>query len=180
MRQFHCPIKKIPLVWLGVDEFIVIKDDTLVKTILGSCVSIIIYDLENNVFGINHFLNPEKAVELCQKMLEKLKDDGGNSLKSIIVGGANKNTTHYKVGITNIDYAKDFLKKNNIAITSEYLGGETGRTVSFNFENGEISLNVKSHDIIEQNDKIESIIETEYMEKIKESLDRFKEIYEKS
>jgi chemotaxis protein CheD len=145
MREFTCPITHKNLVWLGVDESAIIKDGKTAKTILGSCVSIILYDSQAGIFGLNHYLNVDTGYPLTEKLVTELQGLGCKNIKAVLAGGANKSSTAFKVGKTNIDFAKAFLMNYNIEVVGENVGGELGRTVMAELSDGHINLKVDFH-----------------------------------
>jgi chemotaxis protein CheD len=126
------------------------------STVLGSCVSVCLYDEKKQISGMNHYLLPlwndselrtpkygSVAIELLiNKMLENgsIKKD----LKAKVFGGGNVNThlenLRILVGERNIIVAKDMLKEENIEILSSDLGGNKGRKLLMNSKTGKIML----------------------------------------
>ena len=119
----------------------------MVKTVLGSCVSVCMYDKENNIGGINHFmlpywrgeelLSPKFGNVAMERLLNKLLNVGANkkSLIAKLFGGASLlsfHNDHYKIGVKNIEVAKMFLKEFDIPILSIDVGGKLGRNILFN------------------------------------------------
>ena len=127
----------------------------MVKTVLGSCVSVCMYDKEKKIGGINHFMLPYwKGEELSspkfgnvamERLLEKILNVGANkkSLIAKVFGGASLlgfQNDLYRIGIKNIEVAKTFLREFNIPIVNIDVDGNQGRNILFNTENGEVYL----------------------------------------
>ncbi|MFH0976787.1 MAG: chemotaxis protein CheD [Spirochaetota bacterium] len=53
--------KRINIIHPG--EYYVSKDDEIISTLLGSCVAVCLYDSENRVSGMNHFMLPGRISE---------------------------------------------------------------------------------------------------------------------
>ncbi|MBU3917833.1 chemotaxis protein CheD [bacterium] len=136
-------------------DYFVSKQNVILSTLLGSCVSACLYDPVNNVMGMNHFLLSSRSY---QKETPLLISDGGrygvhamelmingmlklgakrSYLKAKAFGGGNvlsfvsKKDSFYAVGDANIQFIKEFLKTEKIALVSSDLGGELGRVIHF-------------------------------------------------
>lgn len=126
------------------------KTPHLVHTVLGSCISVCIWDCNKQIGGMNHFIHAKPfsnertahfgsiAIPCLIKMLVKMGADK-SSLKAHIVGGANNmKQNNYKIGERNFLIAKKILKKNSIDVINTDIGGEMGRKVIFDNSTGEI------------------------------------------
>lgn len=134
-------------------EYYVSKGPELISTILGSCVAIVLFDPQNQIGGMNHFMlatNKDKtkdvkrngpigrfgeyAIDLLLKDMEKAGADRRN-LQAKIFGGSNvfnlPETAREQVGTQNIKFAKNYLQKLNIPILAEELGGVPSRKIIF-------------------------------------------------
>ncbi len=134
-------------------EYYVSKGPELISTILGSCVAIVLFDPQNQIGGMNHFMlatNKDKtkdakrngpigrfgeyAIDLLLKDMEKAGADRRN-LQAKIFGGSNvfnlPETAREQVGTQNIKFAKNYLQKLNIPILAEELGGVPSRKIVF-------------------------------------------------
>jgi len=117
---------------------------TVISTVLGSCVSICIFDKKNRIGGMNHFRMPkspgkEKNTtiygDVATKTLIRMMLTEGSKLKNLeaqIIGGAmNHELTSADIGSENIHIATDILQKAGIRIVSEDSGGAKGRKIIF-------------------------------------------------
>ncbi len=112
-------------------------------TILGSCVSVCLYDEEARIGGMNHFLLPDGASSAMDEVrfglhaMELLINDlfkGGASrsgLSAKLFGGASMMAGLSDVGARNVDFAKRFLKDEGFQITASETGGSLGRRLRF-------------------------------------------------
>lgn len=118
---------------------------TVISTVLGSSVSVSIYDKSRKTGGMNHFLFPtakpkEKTtaiygniavLTLIRMMMENGSKTG--NLEAQIFGGAfNSEVSSRDVGLDNYRTARNILLRKNIKIVSEDVGGEKGRKIVFN------------------------------------------------
>ncbi len=126
---------------------------TVVSTVLGSSVSVCIYDRKRKVGGINHFQFPftsEKnqatarygnvsTIALVRMML-----NNGSRIKHLeaqILGGAyNREVSPKNIGLENIMAARKILTRERIGIASSDVGGEKGRKIVFNTDTSEIAV----------------------------------------
>jgi len=135
-------------------EYYASKDDVVISTILGSCVSACLYDPVARIVGMNHFLLSNKryardmkyylteagrygvnAMELVINEMLKMGAKRGN-LRAKAFGGSSLlgiNTTDnfLCVGDVNSRFILDFLKNEGIPLISSNLGGDRGRVIRF-------------------------------------------------
>jgi chemotaxis protein CheD len=52
-------IEELPVIFLNQGDFFISNQPCVVKTILGSCISLVIYDPEKKIGGICHAMHPE-------------------------------------------------------------------------------------------------------------------------
>ena len=135
-------------------QLIVTGEPLKISTILGSCVSVCLYDPHQKISGMNHYLLPMKKdrddnrfrfgdVSL-EYMLEEIMSMGAKkrNLFSHVYGGSSMfgNSPHnYNIGRQNIDVAIEFLEFHNIPVIQSDTGGDKGRKVTFDTSAGIIS-----------------------------------------
>lgn len=119
----------------------------IISTVLGSCVAICLYDIDLQVGGMVHYLLPMEKVNnshlnpmtygdnSIKYLLESLnsRNDWKQNLVAKIFGGSNilKSEIKNNIGGMNIKFAKKELKKRNIKILSEDVGGQKSRRIYF-------------------------------------------------
>lgn len=131
----------------------------LIKTVLGSCVSVCIWDRVLKYGAMNHYifaktLNKKEATPQFGNVslitLIKIMLDASSEIKNLIaqiLGGAqNENVTQTDIGYENVEIARKILAKKKIRINSEDVGGSMGRKVIFDTANGEVGV-LKVHQI---------------------------------
>jgi chemotaxis protein CheD len=139
-----------------------------VRTLLGSCVSIILWHPRLNIGGMCHYLLATRGDKKSTPGLEgKFGDDafailsqsakahfaplneyvakifGGSNMFSKtekVLLGSSTSANSMQVGIRNIEFARDILNQNSIKIISENTGGVTSRKVFFTIWDGEVWL----------------------------------------
>jgi chemotaxis protein CheD len=123
-----------------------------IRTILGSCVSICLWDQRKRAGGMNHFLLPasregepasQRFADVATKaLLEKLQLLGcrPSTLQAKIFGGSsmfqNENRYATSLGARNVAAALDLMKNVGIPVSVRDTGGSQGRKIVFNTDDG--------------------------------------------
>ena len=145
------------IITVGVAQMRYSSSPVVLRTILGSCVGICIYDRVKKIGGmahillpqnLKHSLNPEKYADTAIPMLVKeiLKEGAKiENLSAKIAGGASMfkfgpNAMLGQIGERNIEQTKLELKKLGISILVEDLGGNLGRVIDFYLEDGRMKV----------------------------------------
>ncbi len=126
-----------------------------VSTVLGSCVSICLWDTQLKFGGINHFMlplwngeglpTPKYGNIAFEKLLEKMQYLGSShtNLVAKVFGGAKqleKGNSIFNVGERNILMTFDILKEFNVPVISQHTGGDKGRKIKFYTHSGEVHM----------------------------------------
>lgn len=131
--------------FINPGELIFSKKPINIKTVLGSCVAVVMYDKIKKYCGMVHFLLPEcpsKSVSTkfgdvaVSTLINKFLNAGSirPNLQAHIVGGAFiifDEAEIFFIGDRNIEIAQKILKSNEIRVMSSNTGGERGRRVVF-------------------------------------------------
>jgi chemotaxis protein CheD len=128
---------------------------TQVTTVLGSCVSVCLIDIKNNIGGINHYMlplwngsglaSPKYGNIAIDKLIERMIFIGSRkeNLRAKVFGGGNvleSSINFFNVGERNHTLAIEMLENENIPIIAKSIGGEKGRKIIFNTYTGEVLL----------------------------------------
>ncbi|TGL37517.1 chemotaxis protein CheD [Leptospira perdikensis] len=137
-----------------------------VRTLLGSCVSIVLWHPTRHIGGMCHYLLPtpadihsekthkygQDAVTFFLTEIKKQKSKP-NEFYAKIFGGSNmflheereilKDSSTSHVGSRNIEFAKKILKENEFKIISEDIGGTLSRKIYFTVWDGEVWVEKK-------------------------------------
>ena len=126
---------------------------TVISTVLGSSVSVSLYDRRMKTGGMNHFLFPSVTVQdkstalygniAVPTLIRMMMENGSerSHLEAQIFGGAyNDEVSVRDVGGENFRTARQILNRKRIKIVSEDVGGSKGRKVVFNTMNYEIGI----------------------------------------
>jgi len=139
-------------VYLLPGEFYASAEPCQIRTILGSCVSICLWDVSHLAGGMNHFLLPASREgepaslrfgDLATKaLLEKVLRLGCRlpNLRAKIFGGGsmflNSNRRAISPGEQNVAAALALMKNARIPVSAQETGGTHGRKVVFNTDDG--------------------------------------------
>ncbi len=126
---------------------------TVISAVVGTCVVVCIYDTKRKVGGMNNYQLPniteqDKATARYGNvaifaLTDMMLKDGSKikNLEAQIVGGAvNRELDTENIGVLNVNIAKNILKKKNIRVVSEDVGGEKGRKIVFNTSTNELAI----------------------------------------
>jgi chemotaxis protein CheD len=129
-----------------------------VQTILGSCVSVCLFDINLNFGGINHFMLPwwncnglpsakygDVAMEQLLKRMEFLGSTKRNLIAKVFGGAhqhSHKSNPQTDIGARNIEVAIKFLEEQQIPIVASSVGGELGRKVVFHTSASQVYVRI--------------------------------------
>jgi chemotaxis protein CheD len=132
------------------------KNPHQVTTILGTCVSVCLYDHNLKIGGINHFMlplwngeglaSPKYGNIAIEKLIDKLIHCGGNrkNIVAKVFGGKEENNSEnnfFRIGERNAEMALSMLAEVKIRIISSSLGGPYGRKLQFFSDTGDVFMN---------------------------------------
>ncbi len=143
------------LINVGVAQIRFASSPAVLRTILGSCVGVCVYDRIKKIGGMAHILLPNRpgdnsnlekyADSAVQILVQKLIKDGAKKefLSAKIAGGASMfkfgtNITLGQIGDRNIEQTKIELQKLGVPILIEDVGGSVGRVIDFFLEDGRL------------------------------------------
>lgn len=150
----HQDNRLITLDYLLKPGFIYLADKPVsISTVLGSSVSVCLFDRKKKIGGMNHFQFPEitereKSTAIygnvaTSALIRMMLSNGSkhSHIEAQIFGGAyNPSVSNCNIGINNIRTARNILNSRKIKIISEDVGGEVGRKIIFNTSNSEIAV----------------------------------------
>jgi chemotaxis protein CheD len=147
------------LITLHPGEYFATKSDTIISTVLGSCVAVGIFDGEAGAGGLNHFMLPGDAAKfdpapspnarygmyamglLIDDLLKlgarrgalKAKVFGGGSVLRLTGGGSD-------IPGDNVAFAFEYLRKEGIPVLASDVGGKEPRKIFFFARTGKVLL----------------------------------------
>lgn len=127
------------------------RDPTHIQTVLGSCISVCLWDPEMRVGGMNHFMLPEagasseldtgsdpnrfgvNAMDTLIGVLQRLGAERERLVAKCFGGGhvIDVGGSVASVARRNIEFTRDFLEEEGIPLRAHDLGGTHARQVRF-------------------------------------------------
>ncbi len=129
------------------------SEPTTISVVLGSAVSVFLYDKKRLIGGTNHFRFPYEnrrgkttslygnvaTIALIRMVREA--GAGGRGLEAQIFGGAfNPGISSADIGRENLETARRILQTHRIRVVSEDVGGEKGRKVVVQGRSHEVAI----------------------------------------
>lgn len=141
---------------IGIAEIRIAKCPDKLRTVLGSCVGVAIFDRVSKVGGLAHVMLPDSSIGKGDKgkfadtavdaLVEDVASAGGQPKRLVakISGGASMFGTNVDKGIgeRNIQAVKERLKKHTIRLASEDVGGTKGRRMILDPASGEVTVQI--------------------------------------
>jgi len=126
----------------------------VIDTVLGSCISVTLFDPVLKFGSINHFMLPvwngegtasNKYGDIAiPHLIKKMLDMGSNRTDLIakVFGGSeiNQPNGYFRIGVRNTAIAFDVLKKERIRVACQSVGGNLSRKLVFRSDNGEVLI----------------------------------------
>ena len=140
-------------------QTVVAEKETLISTLLGSCVAVCLHDPLTKIGGMNHYLLPEVlgkekpspryGMFAIPELIRQMERQGADidQLQAKIFGGANVNLNNHigaSIGKRNIELAEKYLKEHGIWVVRKDVGGERGRKITFDTTTFEVMVSYHS------------------------------------
>jgi chemotaxis protein CheD len=151
----------IPSIRMG--EMSVARNGVKLRTLLGSCIGLALYDQRGKVGGLAHIVLPrangptdrpgkfvDTAVPALIAEVRKISR-GEPMLTAKIAGGASmfSTTQSGNIGLQNLESCERLLGELGIPIVGRHCGGSQGRRMSLNTDDGVVVIEVVGEDPIE-------------------------------
>lgn len=148
-----------PLIAVPIGQWAVAGLPTVLRTLLGSCVAVILYDRSARIGGMAHIVLPdsrgqgEGSGKYVDSAIPALLNDLGTlrgrpgrvNLEARLVGGASmfrSSGSNGDVGRLNAEASERLLSVIGIPIVARDLGGTTGRNVTLDTATGVVLVRV--------------------------------------
>jgi chemotaxis protein CheD len=147
-------------------QLAVAKNDGVLRTLVGSCIGIALYDRVHKVAGLVHVVLPasrddsqppgkfvDTAIPALVREMTRLAGVGIRPTARF-AGGANMFATAAvrTIGEQNIDATERVLSEMGIAVVGRHCGGDQGRRMSLDSTSGVITIEIVGQDPIELRD----------------------------
>jgi chemotaxis protein CheD len=141
--------------YLFPSDIYVSKAPSIVTTVLGSCVSVCLWDYVRKIGGINHYLLPQWNGEdeampkygdvAIEQLINKMLTHGCRKadMQAKVFGGSEQIVTSgvgYKIGYHNSQIASKLMKEYGIPVVGYSVNGNRGRRIQFLTHTGEVYL----------------------------------------
>ncbi|MFA4915876.1 MAG: hypothetical protein WC560_04315 [Syntrophales bacterium] len=159
MRQGYSAKFKLPIRFLRPGEYYATNQPEILGTVLGSCISVCLFDEENRIGGMNHFMLPgcistqeilfseigRYGLYAMELLIGEIIKKGGNrkTLKGKCFGGGSVlRFRQYDGNIpeANIRFIRKFFELEEIPLITENMGGSYGRKIYFFVPEGRILM----------------------------------------
>lgn len=171
--------KELPIVYLKPGEFCVTDKPSVIRTVLGSCLAVTMYNprlgisamchallpepdsLESSADSIEKSSNPYRYVNsVIPEMISRMKEYGiqSNEIEVKMFGGADMLTSqeerdlNHPVGRLNVKKALKLLEAEDLKVSITDVGGKLGRKLFFYTHTGDVLLKRLRSGIIPLND----------------------------
>lgn len=143
--------------WTGVNTNVLqgefrVSDapDTILTTVLGSCIAACLCDPVRGVGGMNHFLlagdersdpaSVRYGINLMELLINELLKNGArrDRLEAKVFGGGRMLQAGQNIGESNARFALWFLNNEGIRCVSQSVGGTKARKLRFRPSNGQV------------------------------------------
>jgi chemotaxis protein CheD len=157
IRRAWDPTLERPLAKLLPGEYYVTTHDEIIFTVLGSCVSACVRDRKLGIGGMNHFMLPQdrsggtsnwgegsvsSATRYGNVAMDRLVSDilslGGHreDLEFKVMGGGKVLDMALDVGGHNVQFIRDYMRREGFQIMAEDLGHDFARKLYYSPKNG--------------------------------------------
>lgn len=125
----------------------------VIRTVVGSCVTVCLWDTQRRLGGMNHFMYPiagktdKRTVvygDVAMPVLIRLMKDFGSDREKLVAqlygGGCQFGDEKRGVGPKNVDVARSILEEFRIPLITQDTGGRMGRKILFDTATGEAAV----------------------------------------
>lgn len=128
----------------------------VMRTLLGSCIGLVLHDRKNLIGGMAHIVLPASngnttdpgkyADTAIPALIQSIQQFGGHTRHVVakFAGGANMfaTTSTNAVGDLNVAMVETLLKDAAIPVVAQHCGGNRGRRAEFDIETGNMSIEI--------------------------------------
>jgi chemotaxis protein CheD len=151
----------LPAAKIMPGEFYVSKSGEMIVTVLGSCISACIRDVQLGIGGMNHFMLPEQGTHSSEKwgsseassasrygnwamefLINEILKLGGTrrNLEIKVFGGGNVLANMTDIGERNIAYVRKYIYEENFELAAEDVGDCFPRKVLYFPDTGSVKV----------------------------------------
>lgn len=151
----------LPAAKIMPGEFYVSKSGEMIVTVLGSCISACIRDVQLGIGGMNHFMLPEQGEHSSEQwgtsdissasrygnwamefLVNEILKLGGTrrNLEIKVFGGGNVLSNMTDIGERNINYVRKYIYEENFELAAEDVGDIYPRKVLYFPDTGAVKV----------------------------------------
>jgi chemotaxis protein CheD len=146
------------IVSVAIGRWAVAPAPAKIRTLLGSCVGVVLYDRKRRLGGVAHIVLPDSrgstehpgkfadtAIPALIAEIQKWPGgDGSLRLTAKLAGGARmfQSTQAMTIGDQNQAAVERILAEFRITVLARDLGGETGRRLTLDAETGRVAVKI--------------------------------------
>ncbi len=143
---------------LPMGQIAVARNNGVLRTLLGSCLGLALYDRRFKVAGLGHIVLPaslgktetpgkfvDTAVPAIIRQMHELVENERLKLQARIAGGANmfvSTAAGNTIGMQNVEAVVRLLDDLRIPILGRHCGGEQGRRMMLDTATGVVTIDV--------------------------------------
>lgn len=145
---------KPTVVNVGMGQIEIVESDGVARSILGSCIGLVLYHQARRVAAVGHIVLPECggrpgpagkfADTAIPAMIESLAGMGAGKpgLIAKLAGGANMfgSSGPIQIGESNYAAVSGILAEIGIPLVAEHIGGSQGRRITVETSSGEVAI----------------------------------------
>ena len=145
------------LIHVGIAEMEISNGENILRTILGSCIGICLYDKSMKLGGLAHIMLPSgnstdalagKYADTALPLLVRRMEEAGSNIRKIkakIAGGAKMfnlpdNSMIASIGMSNSNKVEKLLSEMGIELLAKDVGGNYSRIINFHLLNGDVKV----------------------------------------
>ena len=138
-------------------EYFVTRKPMTLVTVLGSCVSVCLYNQTNKLAAMNHFVFPEgdgsdgtskgrygnTAMSIITRSLLAVDAERSHYTAKLFGGATPLKTDHgaaTNIGNRNVEAAEEFLRAEGIPVVEKVTGSNKGYRIYFNTDDGNVKV----------------------------------------
>jgi chemotaxis protein CheD len=153
---------------VGIAELVVVTPPEQLRTVLGSCVAVALWDPRTRIAGMAHVILPTAADGTGERgkfadtaiddLVEMMRAAGAGQVRAKLAGGARMfgppvepqgpAGTALGLGERNIEAVRERLRYHEIAVAAEHLGGVRGRKVTLDALTGALEIRMVGEPVL--------------------------------
>ncbi|MGQ0635666.1 MAG: chemotaxis protein CheD [Planctomycetaceae bacterium] len=143
---------------IAMGEIAVARENGILRTLLGSCLGLALYDRRRKLAGLAHIVLPaapgpgekpgkyaDTAIPAMIGRMQELSAGAPLKLQAKIAGGANMFAaadSGNTIGTQNIAAVERILETLRIPVTGRHCGGEQGRRMTLDTATGVVTIDI--------------------------------------